>query len=208
MPVTSKSKDEQALVAAAQRDPARFAALYERYFERVYAYAVSRLHDRSAAEDVTSHVFEHALAHIADFQWRGTPFVAWLYRIAANAIYDRYRQSARESDAAVVDPKIKPAVNAVGASELEAIEQATELSKLVKQLNQDQRDVIVMRFIEERSLREVARALKRSEGAIKQLQLRALENLRKQLTAASAGPVRRTLRTKAKSHKAREGRHA
>jgi RNA polymerase sigma-70 factor (ECF subfamily) len=88
--------DERHLVEAAQRDPACFADLYERHFERVYAFVVRRVRDRSAAEDLTSEVFHQALANIRRFEWRGAPFGAWLLRIAANAIADRWQRMARE----------------------------------------------------------------------------------------------------------------
>ncbi len=88
--------DERLLVEAAQRDPSRFAALYERHFDRVYAYVVHRVRDRDAAEDVTSEVFHKALAGLRRYEWRGAPFGAWLIRIAANAIIDRSKRVARE----------------------------------------------------------------------------------------------------------------
>ncbi len=66
--------DERALVEAAQSDPAKFDALYEMHFERVYAFIASRVRDRATAEDVTSEVFHKALANLARFEWRGVPF--------------------------------------------------------------------------------------------------------------------------------------
>src|SRR5215831_20775269 len=80
---------ERSLVEAAQSDPARFDALYELHFERVYGFIAGRVHDRTTAEDLTSDVFYKALASLKDFEWRGVPFLAWLLRIAANAIIDR-----------------------------------------------------------------------------------------------------------------------
>lgn len=77
---------EQALVEAAKADPSRFAALYEAHFERIYAFVAHRVRDRGAAEDLTAEVFRRALAGIGSFEWRGAPFAAWLYRIAANEI--------------------------------------------------------------------------------------------------------------------------
>ena len=68
--------DERLLVEAAQRDPSKFAELYERHFERVYAFVVSRVRDRDAAEDVTAEVFHKALAHLPAYQWRGAPLGA------------------------------------------------------------------------------------------------------------------------------------
>lgn len=88
--------DERLLVEAARKDPSRFAELYENHFERVYAYVLRRVGVRQEAEDITSEVFHQALAKIGSFEWRGVPFVAWLFRIAANATADRWRQRVRE----------------------------------------------------------------------------------------------------------------
>ena len=89
--------EERFLIEAAQKDPSRFAELYELHFERVYAYIARRVRERSAAEELTSHVFHQALANLGKFKWRGAPFAAWLFRIAANSIADRAHRMARES---------------------------------------------------------------------------------------------------------------
>src|SRR5882724_11985181 len=78
-----KEADERLLIEAAQKDPARFADLYEINFERVYAYIVRRVGDRTETEDLTSEVFHKTLANLKRFEWRGIPFAAWLFRIAA-----------------------------------------------------------------------------------------------------------------------------
>ena len=88
--------DERQAIEAAQKDPARFAELYERNFERVYAFIARRVRDRNEAEEVTSEVFHQALASLPQFQWRGVPFAAWLFRIASNSIVDRSKRAARE----------------------------------------------------------------------------------------------------------------
>src|SRR5689334_8732648 len=87
---------ERLLVEAAQKDPARFGDLYELHFERVYAFIVRRVRDRDASEDLTSEVFHKALSNLERFEWRDVPFVAWLYRIAGNAIADRAKRTGRE----------------------------------------------------------------------------------------------------------------
>src|SRR5438128_6589617 len=89
-------EQERVLIEAAQKDPSRFAALYENNFERVYAFVVRRVRDRHEAEDLTSEVFQHALANLSRFEWRGVPFAVWLYRIAVNAIADRWRHAAKQ----------------------------------------------------------------------------------------------------------------
>lgn len=171
--MTASTDDDRSLIEAAQADPARFVELYERYVDRVYAFVSRRTRDRASAEDITSEVFEHALTHLNRFEWRGAPFAAWLFRIAANALADRWRRDARISPEPPTDPP--------DARELEDIESRVFLSQLVARLPETQRRVIEMRFVEEKSIREIAAALARSEGAVKQLQLRALENLRKEM---------------------------
>jgi RNA polymerase sigma-70 factor (ECF subfamily) len=171
---------ERLLVEAAQKDPGRFTELYELNFERVYAFIVRRVGDRDAAEDLTSDVFHKALANLRRFEWRGTPFAAWLLRIALNAIVDRSKRVAREvpSDDDPPDTGKEP--------DLAVIEHRAQLFRLVDRLPADQRCVIFERFVEQKSIREVARKLGRTEGAVKQLQFRALEKLRTQIEGAHA----------------------
>jgi RNA polymerase sigma-70 factor, ECF subfamily len=165
--------DEQSLIEAAQADPARFVDLYERHFNRVYAFVSRRANNRAVAEDITSEVFEQALGNLHRYEWRGIPFAAWLLRIAANALADRWRQVGRDST--------EPPPDVPDTRESADIERRTILFQLVDRLPDTQRRVIHMRFVDEKSIREIAAALDRSEGAVKQLQLRALENLRKSM---------------------------
>ena len=167
--------DERVLIEAAQKDPGRFAELYELNFHRVYAYVQCRIKDRTEAQDLTAHVFQQALANIGKFKWRGAPFITWLYRIAANAIADHARKKSRE--VADADAATNTSVDA----DLEQVERRARLFRAVETLPEDQRKVIQLRFGEEKSIREIASALNRSEGAVKQLQFRGLENLRARL---------------------------
>src|SRR6266446_6936529 len=95
--------DERQLIEGAQKDPRRFGELYERNFERVYAFVARRVRDRHEAEDVTAEVFHHALANLSKFEWRGVPFAVWLFRIAANTIADRGRRLSKHNADSVSD---------------------------------------------------------------------------------------------------------
>ena len=175
--------DDRLLVEAAKKDPSRFAELYELNFGRVYAYIARRVGDRDAAQDLTSDVFHKALASIHSFEWRGVPFAGWLLRIAANMIVDRSKRGARE----ITGQDDLPDLPDLGARpKLEETEKCARLFRLVDQLPADQRRVIGMRFAEEKSIREIAQALGRTEGAVKQLQFRALQNLRARMEGADA----------------------
>ncbi|HEY6242415.1 MAG TPA: RNA polymerase sigma factor [Pyrinomonadaceae bacterium] len=169
--------DERLLIEAAQKDPSRFAELYELHFDRVYAYVARRVRDRAETQDLTAHVFQQALANLGKFKWRGAPFAAWLYRIAGNAIADHARRNMRE----INDPQSATETTAA-AVDLEEVERRARLFRALDKLPDDQRRVIVLRFAEEKSIREIADELGRSEGAIKQLQFRGLENLRSRLS--------------------------
>jgi RNA polymerase sigma-70 factor (ECF subfamily) len=171
--LTQTTEDDRLLIEAAQADSARFVEIYERYFDRIYTFVSRRTENRAAAEDITSQVFEQALSTIGRFEWRGVPVSAWLFRIASNALADHWRERARHAHDAPPDSP--------DSRELEKIDQRIALYRYVEQLPDLQQQVIRMRFVEEKSIREVAAALDRSEGAVKQLQLRALENLRKSM---------------------------
>ena len=168
--------DERLLIEAAQKDPSRFAELYEQNFHRVYAYVARRVRDRAETQDLTAHVFHQALANVGKFKWKGSPFAAWLYRIAANAIADQAKRKMRESGS---EPSAS--IETATVPDLEEVERRARLFTAVEKLPEDQRRVIVMRFAEEKSIREIAGELGRSEGAVKQLQFRGLENLRNRL---------------------------
>jgi RNA polymerase sigma-70 factor (ECF subfamily) len=165
--------EERLRIEAAQRDPGQFAPLYEAHFDQVYAYLARRVKERAEVEDLTAEVFRKALDGLSGFEWRGAPFAAWLLRIAANTLTDRARRALRAL------PNPPPGQPVVGGYDADA--EGAELFGLVAELPADQRRVVELRFAEERSIREVAAELGRSEGAVKQLQLRALQSLRRRI---------------------------
>jgi RNA polymerase sigma-70 factor (ECF subfamily) len=164
---------ERRLIEASQKDPRSFDKLYERYFYRVYAFALARTGDASMAEDVTSETFRQAFQNLARFQWRGVPFSAWLFRIAANNVSDMRKHGPGQT--ALQDLPEDPVDP---ADELAQIEERVQLYEFVDRLPADQRRVIVLRFAQEKRVSEIAAAMGKSEGAVKQLQFRALRSLR------------------------------
>jgi len=151
--------DERQLIEAAQADPRRFAELYERNFDRVYAFIARRTGDRAAAEDLTSEVFHHALAHLGRFEWRGVPFAAWLLRIARNAVADRWERMAREQGAPT------PASEDDGSRD-DDVGRRVMLADLVGRLPSDQRRIVLERFVEQKSIREIADTLVISQRTV------------------------------------------
>ena len=181
MKALRQAADERLLIEAAQQDPARFGELYENHFERVYAYVVRRVGDRAETEDLTAEVFHHALANLKKFEWRGIPFAAWLFRIAANLISDRWQKAGRE-----ITDDSKLAEAQASTVEIKEVERRATLFRLVDTLPAEQRRVVVLRFVEEKSIKEVAQEIRKSEGAVKQLQFRALTTLRTRMEGADA----------------------
>jgi len=138
--VSLEQAEERLLVEAAQKDPSRFGELYENNFERVYAFIARRVRDRDVVEDLTSDVFHKALTNLGRFEWRGVPFAAWLFRIAANVIVDRSSRAAKELSS-IDDPAEPPSDTGP-----EEIENRAQLFRLVDRLPAGQRRAIVMRF--------------------------------------------------------------
>lgn len=165
---TPDTIDERALVEAAQDNPARFLDIYQLYFHRVWTYVIRRAADRAEAEDVTSEVFRRALENLREYEWRGTPLIAWLLKIAGNTLAHRREKAGRETGDPVPDTAGPDA----------DLERRAMLFQLVERLPYAQRRVIELRYVHERSLLEVAKELGKTEGAVKQLQRRALEQLR------------------------------
>jgi|SRR5579859_7635765 len=182
---TTQPADERLLVEAAQADPSKFDALYELHFHRIYYLIVSRVRNRTTAEDLTSEVFHKALANLRSFEWRGTPFSAWLVRIACNALADQFKRDYREILSGDDPPNAKAAPSLSKRDE-RTIEENAWLFSLVEKLPDVQRRVIYERFVEQRKVSEIAAILKKSEGAIKQLQFRALQTLRAQMEGRDA----------------------
>lgn len=163
-------------VRAAQRDHAAFGTLYRRYLDGVYGYSFYLLGDHHDAEDVTERTFVAALGAIDMFRDEGATFRAWLFRIAhnqlANALRARGRHRSTSLDAvAEVSAGDDPAMLAGRA------EEARRLRRALDQLSDDRRQVIVLRFVDGLSAREIGAVLGRSEGAVRVLQHRALRQM-------------------------------
>lgn len=175
--------DEAAMVAAAQRDPREFGALYELYVDRIYRYAYRRVGTHHNAEDVTAQTFQQALQALSAYEWRGLPFGAWLFRIAANVINRRGRSSGREIpvEDVTVFSSFREVADDDPADHLSRSEDAEELVAAIRLLPPDQQRVLVLKFSHGLKNREIGDLMGRSEGAIKQLVHRALTNLRSRM---------------------------
>lgn len=185
----SLGSDAGLVLAAKAGDATAFGELYERYRDAIYRFCLARTGSAADAEDLTSDVFVKALQSIDRYQDRGLPFAAFLYRIARNAAIDRSRtlKQPLSVDGLLSEPVSKQNVESEASL---AVEKSILLAALTK-LKREHRDVIVMRFIEGYAAAEVAQLLGKTEGAIRTLQHRALERLRREFDGAEKAAAKK-----------------
>ena len=171
-----------ALVELAQGgDADAFGMLYERYVDLVYRYIYVRVGSSHVAEDLTSETFIRALRRIDSFSWQGKDIAAWFVTIARNLITDnaksaRFRMEVTTADMIDADRRVDGPENEVLANLRD-----TRLFEAIKTLKPEQAECVVLRFMHGMSLAETALVIGKSEGAVKQLQLRAVRALHREL---------------------------
>ena len=175
------SNDENRLIQLAQRGNVEAcAALYDRHYDAVYRYCYYRVHNVHLAQDLASEVFVRMVEKLDTFRQRGRPLLAWLYTIARNLIADQHRRGHQTSQLPLDEAS---EVGSDGTDDLvqgmDRRLQADCLAAALKHLTEDQRQVILLRFMEDLNHSEVARIVGKSEGATKALQHRALKSLRR-----------------------------
>jgi RNA polymerase sigma-70 factor (ECF subfamily) len=174
------------LVARAQAGEAEaFGLLYDRYLDLVYRYIYYRVGGAALAEDLASETFLRALRRIDSFSWQGRDFAAWLVTIARNLITDhyksgRYRLEITTED--ILDAAPPQTADGPESQVLDALTNQT-LLEAVKQLNPEQQECIVLRFLQGLSVSETALIMNKNDGAIKALQYRAVRALARLLPA-------------------------
>jgi RNA polymerase sigma-70 factor (ECF subfamily) len=173
-----------ALVQAAQSgDTSAFGALYDRYVDSVFRYVLFRVGDRTLAEDVTSETFLRAFRRITSISYQGRDVGAWFVTIARNLVLDHVKSSRFRLEVATADPD--DGASTESGPEHEVLTRLThvELLRCVRLLGEDQRECIVLRFLQGLSVSETANIMGRNDGAIKALQHRAVRRLAQLLPA-------------------------
>lgn len=164
-------------VLAAQRDRAAFDVLYRRYLDRVYGYAFYQLRDHHDAEDATERTFLAALRALPAFRDEGATFRAWLFRIAHNTIVNARRSRFRRRTEPLPDGLERVAPDADPASLVLEADERRRVLRAVAELPDDRRQVVLLRFVDGLSSREIGQVMDRSEGAARVLLHRALRDL-------------------------------
>jgi RNA polymerase sigma-70 factor (ECF subfamily) len=176
-------ESDEALVARAKGDGEAFGGLYDRYVDEVYRFTYRQVKNHALAEEITAHVFQRALEQMPRFEWRGIPFGAWLVRIAVNLIRDQRNRAQRQVPLHQwTEDGVEMAGSEPPIDEQYAARQAADaLSQAVSTLPVLQQQIVVYRFVRDMSVRDIAGAIGRTEGAVKQLLFRAMKRLRQHL---------------------------
>ena len=170
--------DADALARAAQGDSEAFGILYDRYVGRIYNYIYYRTGNQHDAEDLTSRVFSRAMKHIPNYEDRGLPFSAWLYRIAHNLVANWHRDNSRRQIVELDDSIRMPSSQLQPESVVVRSEQDEFLLRLVNKLPEDRQQLLILKFVDHLSNAEIGKVMGKTEGAIKSLYHRTLISLR------------------------------
>ena len=181
-----RDADEQARIAALVElaqggDKEAFALLYDVYVDTVFRYVLVRVANRALAEDLTSETFLRAMRRIDSFTWQGKDIAAWFVTIARNLIADHVKSAKFRFEVATAD--MRDADERVDSPDTEVLTRLRDerLVSAIRDLGSDQAECITLRFLQGLSLADTAKVLGKSEGAVKQLQLRATRALRRTL---------------------------
>jgi len=174
-------EDEEKLIREAKRGKTEcFDQLYNHYLPPIYRFIYMKVTHREEAEDLTHEVFLNAWQNIRFYRSRGFPFGSWLYQIARNRVIDHYRLKKRQISLESLDPnaELLKSGNPID-QELDKILTLEKIRTALQGLTFDQQDVVIMRFMEELSYEEIAVAMKKSQGAVRLIQHRAMNELKK-----------------------------
>ena len=174
---------EKLLIEQAKQDPNAFGTLYEHYVDRIYAYIYNRVGNAQDTEDLTARTFYQALTKLPDYEDRGAPFSAWLYRIAHNLVANWHRDRSRRHFVPLEGLKIPLLDRSKPEETVEKAEEIHELWQAIQRLPSDRQQLLVYKFGKRLSNLEIGRLMNRSEGAIKSLYFRTLAALRKELSS-------------------------
>jgi RNA polymerase sigma-70 factor (ECF subfamily) len=177
----SDHNDDLALNRAIQGDREAFGLLYQQYVGRIYNYIYYRVGNMHEAEDLTARVFFRAMRRISDYQNRGLPVSAWLYRIAHNLVANWHRDRARRPEIPLDETTPLVAQHEHPESTLLHSEEQEALLRILRKLPAERQQLLILKFVEHFSNAEIGEIMGRTEGAVKSLYHRTLLSLRKNM---------------------------
>ncbi|QPC84744.1 sigma-70 family RNA polymerase sigma factor [Phototrophicus methaneseepsis] len=176
----SKYSDNE-LIELAKDDREAFGELYERYMPKIYNYIYYRTGNQQDAEDLTARVFYRAMGHIENYVDKGVPFQAWLYRIAHNLVANFHRDQGRRKIIPLDDYVAHTLRSDAPDKQAEASEEQAALMAAIGRLPAERQQLLILKFIQQKSNAEIGEIMNRTEGAIKSLYHRTLLALRDEM---------------------------
>lgn len=173
-------QEEWQEIQAAQKDPALFRPLYNRYFDPIFRFIFRRTNDEALTADLCSLVFLKAMQRLEGYHFKGVPFSAWLYRIASNEVAQHYRQVKKNRVVSIEETNISEMFDEMDEPENE--EERQRLIEVLDTLKPKDLQLIEMRFFEQRPFKEIADIVGITESNAKVKTYRILERLKKKLT--------------------------
>jgi len=170
-------------IAAAKKNPARFEPLYTRYYEQIFRYIYQRMNDQEQAFDVTAQVFLKALTNIQRYEFRGVPFSSWLYRIALSETNRAFRANSAQRTVNIEKVQVHSLLEEMDDSADERSHQLEAAIAAINTLEENDLQLIEMRFFEKRAFREIAEILDITENNAKVKTYRILDKIKKQIAA-------------------------
>jgi RNA polymerase sigma-70 factor (ECF subfamily) len=168
--------EEAELIKASKKDPARFAPLYERYHEPIFRFIYQRMDDKDQAFDLTAQVFLKALSGLHRYEEKGVPFASWLYRIARNEVYQLFKERKAKRTLNVETVQIAEIISKIDEQNSE--EQHQLLLQAIKDLPEDDLQLIEMRFFESKPFKEIGEILAITENNAKVKLYRVLDRMK------------------------------
>ncbi len=164
---------------ARRANEAKLASLYEEYYDKIARYAYVRIGDRTEAEDIAEEVFLKALQSLKSYEERGIPMQAWLFRIAHNLVVDHLRKTTKHKTVPIDTVQVETDENPVTTAEKNI--EVERVTKAMKQLTKEQREVLGLRFFGGLTSKETGSILNKRDGTVREMQRAAMEKLRKLL---------------------------
>lgn len=175
-------RSENDIIQQCKQHPQQFEVLYNKYFTRIFRFVYQRLDNKNLAADITQQAFLNALSNIKKYEFKGLPFVSWVYKIAYNELNAHFRKYSSDRYVNINDSHINSMLNDLIGEKIEKKDIHSKLTQALQTLAPDEMELIEMRFFEDRAFKEIGEILDITENNAKVKTYRILDKLKITLT--------------------------